>query len=139
MSLVRQSEILMFQPLVHRQRESLLRSLLTKSRKIYVNCVSCWKKYIATPPTRQEMRHLRREPREGVTIPPSEARCYLAMGMGGCIAAALLGLTYEQHAVWAASLACFALLCVQGACGAYFSRERVVVVQITAPLSRTTL
>jgi hypothetical protein len=85
------------------------------------------------------MRQARREPPEGVTVPPSQARCYLAMGMAGCIAAALLGLVYEQHAVWAAGLACFALLCVQGVCGAYFSRERVVVVQITAPLSRTTL
>ena len=85
------------------------------------------------------MRYLRRETSEGVTIPPSEARCYLAIGMVGCLAAALLGLVYEQHAVWAASLACFALLCVQGACGAYFSRERVAVVVVTAPLSRTTL
>ena len=85
------------------------------------------------------MRHLRRETPEGVTVPPSQARCYLAMGMAGSLAAAALGLVYEQYAVWAASLACFALLCVQGACGAYFSRERVAVVVITAPLSRTTL
>jgi hypothetical protein len=85
------------------------------------------------------MRQIRREASEGVRIPPSQARCYLAVGMAGCIATALLGLVYEQHAVWAASLACFALLCVQGACGAYFSRERVAVVVITAPLSRTTL
>ena len=85
------------------------------------------------------MRHLRRETSEGVTIRPSDTRCYLAVGMAGCLAAALLGLIYDQHAVWAASIACFALLCVQGACGAYFSRERVAVVVITAPLSRTTL
>jgi hypothetical protein len=47
---------------------------------------------------------------------------------------------YKLAAVVAAGLACFALLCLQGACGFCLSRERVVVVvQVTGPLSRTTL
>jgi hypothetical protein len=71
----------------------------------------------------------------------SHATCYLALGMGGSLAAALLGSIYEQRAVWAASLAVFALLCLQGACG-YYWRERPVVAVIVVenrPLSRTTL
>jgi cyanate permease len=73
----------------------------------------------------------------------SHAGCYLALGMVGSLAAALLGLIYEQHAVWAASLAVFALLCLQGACGYYWGRERpVVAIQIaitSAPLRASTL
>jgi len=71
----------------------------------------------------------------------SHAGCYLAFGMVGSLAAALLGLIYEQHAVWAASLAVFALLCLQCACG-YYWRERPVVAVIVVenrPLSSTTL
>ncbi len=58
----------------------------------------------------------------------SGASCYLVLGMGFALVMALLGLIYEQRAVWAASLAVFGLLCLQGACGYYWSRERAVVV-----------
>ena len=85
------------------------------------------------------MTRPRRDSTEPVSHLRSHASCYLAFGMVGSLAAALLGLIYDQHAVWAASIACFALLCVQGACGAYFSRERVAGGVVTAPLSRTTL
>jgi hypothetical protein len=71
----------------------------------------------------------------------SHTTCYLAFGMVGSLAATLLGLVFEQHAVWAASLAVFALLCLEGACG-YYWRERPVVVVIVVenrPLSSTTM
>ena len=85
------------------------------------------------------MRQARREASGTDTPPRSTGRCYLAFAMGFCLLVALLGLIYEHEAVWAAGLACFALLCLQGACGLCLSRERVVVVEITGPLSRTTL
>ena len=86
------------------------------------------------------MRQARREASSTDMPPRSTGRCYLAFAMGFCLLAALLGLMYKQEAVWAAGLACFALLCLQGACGLCLSRERVVaVVQVTGPLSRTTL
>jgi hypothetical protein len=72
----------------------------------------------------------------------SDAGCYLALGMGGSLAAALLGVIYEQRAVWAAGLAVFGLLCLQGACGYYWGRERPVVAVIVVdhrPLSSTTM
>ena len=71
----------------------------------------------------------------------SYGTCYIAFGMVGSLAAALLGLVWEQHAVWAAGLAVFGLLCLQGACG-YYWRERPVVAVIVIenrPLSSTTL
>jgi hypothetical protein len=71
----------------------------------------------------------------------SYGTCYLAFGMVGSLAAALLGLVCEQHAVWAAGLAVFALLCLQGACG-YYWRERPVVTVIVVEnraLSSTTM
>ena len=73
--------------------------------------------------------------------PRSYAGCYLGLGMVGCLAAALLGLIYNQQAVWAASLACFGLFCAQAACGYYFSERDVMVVNIAVtdrPLRSTT-
>jgi hypothetical protein len=61
--------------------------------------------------------------------------------MVGSLAAALLGLIYKQHAVWAAGLACFGLLCLQGMCG-YYWRERPVVAVVVIEnraLSSTTM
>ena len=85
------------------------------------------------------MRQARREASGTDTPPRSTGRCYLAFAMGFCLLEALLGMIYEKEPVWGAGLACFALLCLQGACGLCLSRERVVVVEITGPLSRTTL
>jgi hypothetical protein len=63
--------------------------------------------------------------------------------MAGSLGAALLGLIYDERAVWAAGLACFGLLCLQVVVGYWLSRERpVVAVQIaitSAPLSTSTL
>ena len=41
----------------------------------------------------------------------SHAGCYLALAMGFALAMALLGLIYEQRAVFLAGLASFGLLC----------------------------
>ena len=89
------------------------------------------------------MTRPRRDSAEPASHLRSHASCYLAFGMFGSLAAALVGLICKQHAVWAAGLACFALLCVQGACGYYWSRERTVVVVNVAvadrPLRTSTL
>ena len=66
----------------------------------------------------------------------SYGNCYVGLGMAGSLLAALLGAIYEQQAVWAAGLALFLLFCLQAACGYWFSRERVVVVQIEVQASR---
>jgi hypothetical protein len=89
------------------------------------------------------MRQWRREVSQSELRQRSYGSCYLAIGMAGCLAAALLGAIYKQQAVWSAGLALFALLCVQGACGHCLSRERpvVAVIQITnteRPLSSST-
>jgi hypothetical protein len=89
------------------------------------------------------MKQARREAPDGVTLPPSHVRYYLALGMTGSLIATLIGLIYEQRSVWDVSLVCFGLICAQVVLGYYCSRERpVVAVQITVtdrPLSRTTL
>jgi hypothetical protein len=89
------------------------------------------------------MTRTRRDSVDTVSHLRSHGTCFIACGMVGSLAAALLGLVFEQHAVWAASLACFALFCVQWACGYYWSRERsVVVVNIAVadrPLRTSTL
>jgi cyanate permease len=87
------------------------------------------------------MTRPRRDSADAASHLRSHATCYLALGMGGSLAAALLGSIYEQRAVWAAGLAVFALLCLQGACG-YYWRERPVVAVIVVenrPLSSTTM
>ncbi len=66
----------------------------------------------------------------------SYGNCYLALGMAGSLTAVLLGAIYDRRSVWAPGLALFGLLCVQAACGYWFSRERVVVVQIEVQASR---
>jgi hypothetical protein len=89
------------------------------------------------------MKHIRRETSNPDARPRSHASCYLALGMAGSLGAALLGLIYDERAVWAAGLACFGLLCLQVVVGYWLSRERpVVAVQIaitSAPLSTSTL
>ena len=89
------------------------------------------------------MTRARRDSADTVSHLRSHASCYLVLGMGFALVMAMLGLIYDQHAVWAASLAVFALLCVQGACGYYWSRERTVVVVNVAvadrPLRTSTL
>jgi hypothetical protein len=88
------------------------------------------------------MTRARREALEDVPPPRSTARCYLAFGMVGSLAAALLGLVFEQQAVFAAGLACFGLLCVQGACGHCAGRivvQNAVVDRPDRPLDRPTL
>ena len=77
------------------------------------------------------------------TRPPSRARCYLAFAMGLFLVMALLGLIYEQRAVWVSGLGLFGLLCLQGACAHCVSRDlsRVAVINVVVdrPLSSTTL
>jgi hypothetical protein len=63
------------------------------------------------------MTRARREALEDVPPPRSTARCYLVFGMIGSLAAVLLGLVFEQQAVFAAGLACFGMFCLQGLCG----------------------
>ena len=63
------------------------------------------------------MTRARREASDTDAPHRSYIRCFLAVGMVGSLAAALLRLICEQQAVFAAGLACFGLLCVQGACG----------------------
>ncbi len=55
------------------------------------------------------MTRARREASNTDVPPRSYTRCYLAFGMVGSLAAALLGLVFEQQAVFAAGLACFGL------------------------------
>jgi len=73
------------------------------------------------------MTRARREASITDAPPRSRARCYLVFGMIGSLAAALLGLVFEQQAVFLAGLACFGLLCLQGACGHCAGLNRIVV------------
>jgi cyanate permease len=82
------------------------------------------------------MRPWRREVSQSNLRQRSNGNCYLALGMAGSLTAALLGAIYDRWEVWAPGLAFFGLLCVQAACGYWFSRERVVVVQIEVQGSR---
>ena len=86
------------------------------------------------------MTRARREASITDAPPRSRARCYLAVGMGFCLLAALLGLVFEQQAVFVSGLACFGLLCLQGACG--HCAGNIVVhnaVVVDRPLERPTL
>ena len=60
----------------------------------------------------------------------SYGSCYVGVGMAGSLLAALLGAIYQQQAVWIAGLAVFSLFCAQAGAGYYFSRERVLEVQV---------
>jgi hypothetical protein len=60
----------------------------------------------------------------------SYGTCYVGCGMAGSLFAALLGAVFEQQAVWIAGLAVFSLFCAQAGAGYYFSRERVLEVQV---------
>ena len=89
------------------------------------------------------MKHLRREISNTGAQPRSSSSLYLGSALGFSLLMALLGLIYDQRAVWAAGLACFCLVCAQVVAGYCLSRERpVVAVQIAikgAPLSTSTL
>jgi hypothetical protein len=63
------------------------------------------------------MTRARREASSTDAPPRSPARCYLAFAMAFSLLMALLGAVWEQQAVFGAGLACFGLLCLQGACG----------------------
>ena len=60
----------------------------------------------------------------------SYGSCYVGCGMAGSLFAALLGAIHQQQAVWVAGLAVFSLFCAQAGAGYYFSRERVLEVQV---------
>ena len=89
------------------------------------------------------MTRARREASDMESRPPSRARCYLGVAMGFSLLMALLGLVYEQRAVWVAGLGLFGLLCLQGACAhcvsSDLSRVAVINVVVDRPLSRPTL
>ena len=89
------------------------------------------------------MTRARREASDMEIRPRSSSRFYLAVAMGFSLLMALLGLVYEQRAVWVAGLGLFGLLCLQGACAHYVSRDlsRVAVINVVVdrPLSRPSL
>ena len=88
------------------------------------------------------MTRARREASITDAPPRSRARCYLVFGMIGSLAAALLGLVFEQQAVFLAGLACFGLLCLQGLCGHCAGRivvHNAIVDRPDRPLERPTL
>ena len=60
----------------------------------------------------------------------SYGSCYVGFGMAGSLFGALFGAIYQQQAVWIAGLAVFSLFCAQAGLGYYFSRERVLEVQV---------
>jgi len=63
----------------------------------------------------------------------SYGACYVGFGMAGSLFGTLFGAIYEQQAVWIAGLAVFSLFCAQAGAGYYFSRERVLEVQVEVP------
>ena len=89
------------------------------------------------------MTRARREASDIDTRPRSSSRCYLAVAMGFFLLMALLGLVYEQRAVWVSGLGLFGLLCLQGACAHCVSRDlsRVAVINVVVdrPLRTSTL
>jgi len=68
------------------------------------------------------MTRARREASSTDAPPRSTARCYLAFAMAFSLLMALLGAVWEQQALFGAGLACFGLVCLQGACAAWAGR-----------------
>jgi hypothetical protein len=90
-------------------------------------CAYIQELYITTPPPRHAP-----DATGGVDrLAPALVRGLLRRRRhGGLLFAALLGAIYQQQAVWIAGLAVFSLFCAQAGVGYYFSRERVLEVQV---------
>lgn len=85
------------------------------------------------------MTRARREASDVETRPPSNARCFLAAGMGLGLLMAALGLFWEHYAVFAAGLGIFGLICLQVVLAHCVSRITVRNAVADRPLSHETL